>query len=56
MTNTEYVRHDLSKAIRLLMIGFTKTSEYMSDEDVIMRTAFETLITLKQNIERWEVL
>ena len=48
----DYIQHDLAKARMLLRLGFTKASrEYMSDEDAIMRVAFEILTVLSKNIE-----
>ena len=53
MLDANYIKHDLGKAIGLLRIGITSASaEYLSDIDVLMRTAHQVLETLNRNIEK----
>jgi len=51
--NADYIKHDLTKAITLLQIGISRIPrEYLSEDDVLFRVTFETLLALKQNIQK----
>jgi len=53
MINVDYVRHDLDRIATLLRIGFMRVPhEYMSEDDAIMRTAFNDILKLSENIKK----
>ena len=53
MTSVDYIQHDLRRVAGLLQIGITRVPrQEMSEDDVLLRTIYNDILTLSGNIKK----